>query len=118
LDTTIRDPDDPSVMLRVDVSPHAPASLEANAAPVLSALRRQAGYRELALRPTTFAGFDALFWEFLDVESGVQMHKIDVFFVDQAGRGFGVLTQAPASQWPAWAATFAAARSSLIPNGD
>jgi hypothetical protein len=76
-------------------------------------LRRQPGYRELALVRTTFNGYDAIYWEFLVSQAGVLLHKVDIFFIDQYGEGLGVLTQAPAAAWSSWASTFAALRESL-----
>jgi hypothetical protein len=116
LDTTIRDRSDPSIYLRVDVTPNAPPTLDANANPVVNALRRQTGYRELAYRRTTFDGYDAIYWEFVSHESGIDLHKIDVFFISGAGSGFGVLTQAPVSKWTQWVPAFTAIRSSLTVN--
>jgi serine protease Do len=113
-DTTIRSPEDSSTFLRVDMSPHAAPGLEANAAPVVAALRRSPGYHEIAYDFTQLAGFDALYWEFQNTERGVQMHKIDVFLIDNAGRGFAILTQAPQAQFEGWADEFAAIRESFI----
>jgi len=41
-------------------------------------------------------------------ENGVLLHKIDLFFVGDTGSEWGVLTQAPADQWSAAEAAFAA----------
>ena len=41
------------------------------------------------------------------------LHKIDYFFVDQYGEGFGVLAQAPVEEWDAWTSTFNTSFNSL-----
>lgn len=101
-------------MVRVDVTPNAPPRLEAHARPVIDALRRVPGYRELALRKISFNGYPALWWEFLVPESGVLLHKVDVFFLDESGDGVALLTQAPAADWGSWTTLFATVRSSLV----
>jgi hypothetical protein len=114
-DTTIRDATEPNVYLRVDVDPSVPTTdpVEASA-PVVRFLSTQPGYRALAYERTTFAGYDALYWEYLVREHGVLLHKVDVFFVDSYGEGFAVLTQSTASQWNAWVTTFETLRNSLV----
>jgi hypothetical protein len=114
LDTTIRNPADPNVYLRVDVNPTVPTSdpLE-SAAPVVRTLAGEPGYQLLAYERTTFAGYDALHWEYLVPEHGVLLHKIDTFFIDRYGEGFAILTQSQASHWQAWVPTFNKLRGSL-----
>jgi len=114
-DTTIRSPADPSLLLRVDVKRNAPANLDAGASPVVAALARQPRYRSLAYRHTTFNGHDAIYWEFLVSESGRLLHKVDIFFLDNSGNGFGVLTQAPADAWASWVPTFNSVLQSVAP---
>jgi S1-C subfamily serine protease len=118
LDTTIRSTEQSFVMLRVDVTPGLGGDPMSDAQPVISALRRSPGYRELALRRTTYDGYDAVLWEFTIPESGTTLHKVDVFFVDSAGDEFAVLTQAPSSSYGSWASTFASVRDSLYTNDD
>ena len=66
------------------------------------------------MSPETFDGFPALHWEFLVCESGVLLHKEDVFFIDPDNdTGVGVLTQAPAAEYPDFADSFAQLRSTL-----
>ncbi len=116
-DTTIRNPDEPSIMLRVDVTPEASSDdpmIEAQ--PVVEALRRAPGYQELEYVRTDFGGYAALYWEFLVDEDGGTLHKIDVIFVDEYGRAVAVLTQAPVSAWDQWTASFDEIRSSLTMN--
>jgi hypothetical protein len=39
-------------------------------------------------------------WEFLVIERGVLLHKVDLFFIDPTtGSEWAILTQAPADQW-------------------
>jgi hypothetical protein len=116
-DTTIRNPDDRSIMLRVDVTPQASSTDPlVESRPVVTALRRAAGYRELDYSVINFGGYDALYWEFLVEESGVVLHKIDVIFVDDKGRSIAVLTQAPASSWDDWTRPFDEIRGSIQTN--
>jgi hypothetical protein len=85
------------------------------AQPVVRALERQPGYELLAYQPTTLAGNDAVYWEFLVREDGRLLHKVDIFFIDAMRKGYGVLTQAPADQWGSWSRTFESIRESLQP---
>jgi hypothetical protein len=113
LDTTIRDPNDESIMLRVDVIPESHADPLVNARRVRSSLSRQPGYRELDFSATELKGSEAIRWEFLVQEEGVLMHKVDVFLATESGDEFAVLTQAPESEFARWADVFEAIRSSL-----
>ena len=45
------------ILLRIDVSQSPPSDVLAAAMPVVESLRRQAGYKELALERTTFNGY-------------------------------------------------------------
>ncbi len=114
MDTTIRDPVDPDVYLRVDVDPDAGTyDPIAASAPVVAHLRAETGYQERAHRLATFDGYSALYWEYLVPEHGVLLHKVNIMFVDENREGFGVLTESPASEWQAWAPTFETLRDSL-----
>jgi S1-C subfamily serine protease len=100
LDTTFTSSSNSAFVLRVDENPHAGSlSVDAAAAPVIAALRRQSTYQELAVNHVSFEGMDAVKWEFEDTEGGVRLHKVDLFFIDTSGHGWGILTQAPASVW-------------------
>lgn len=90
------------LVLRVDENPDASGlTPDTSAAPVIAGLRRQSTYVEIGLSHETFAGFDALRWEFEDTENRVPLHKVDEFFVDPTtGHGWGILIQAPQSLWP------------------
>jgi len=105
-DTTITDPADQALLLRVDVSPNAPPGLDANARPVVADLKPQPGYRQLQYTHSTLNGYDTVYWEFLVREHNVLLHKIDIFFIDQYGDGLAVLAQAPETVWSAWKPVF------------
>ena len=117
-DTTIEEPGDPNVLIRVDVSQkQTTTNLRAQAQPQMNLLAQQPGYRRLSLTPTTVAGFKALDWEFRVDQSGVLLQKEDVFFVDSNNdEGVGVLTQAPASEYASDAGAFAELRDTLSMN--
>lgn len=118
LDTTIRDPDDPlHTFLRVDVSPQVNVSdPEAAAAPVIAALEDQPGYELVDYYRFDFGGYDALWWEFRVQEKGALVHKVDIFFIDDAGAGFGFLTQASESIYYDWLPVFDGIRASFAVN--
>jgi len=117
LDTTIASPGDSSTLIRVDVSPGVDSQdPEAAAAPVVAQLRREARYRLLDYRLFTFEGYNALHWEFLVSEGGVLMHKEEVVFTSASGDDFGVLVQAPASEYSALASFFTQVFDSLSVN--
>ena len=79
-DTTIVAPGDPHTMLRVDVTTGPATSDPITAAePVIASVAREPGYRELGLTSGTLDGRPAEQWEFMVVESGVLLHKEDVF---------------------------------------
>jgi putative serine protease PepD len=114
-DTTFLSPADSTTLLRVDVTPHTTASTpQSAAAPVIAALETQPGYEQLDMSPETFDGFPALHWEFLVRESGVLLHKEDVSFIDTDNdTAVGVLTQAPAGEYPDLADSFAQLTNTL-----
>jgi S1-C subfamily serine protease len=117
LDTTITSPVDTSVLIRVDVSPGANSSDPVTAsAPVVRQLRRETGYQEIQYRRFTFNGYDAVDWEFLVPEGGMLMHKEEVAFTSARGDDFGVLVQAPDSEYSALAAFFTDVFNSLTVN--
>ncbi len=114
-DTTIVSPSDSNTLLRVDYSPNPPNSPLADARIEINSLQDQPGYKQLELSSGTFQGNPAERWKFLVIESGVLLEKEDLFFnADNGSRGFGVLTQAPASEYPALAPQFAQLRQSLV----
>ena len=113
-DTTIVAPGDPHTMLRVDVTTN-PATSDpiAAAEPVIASVARQPGYRELGLTSGTLDRRPAEQWEFMVAESGVLLHKEDVFFTSRSGAGIAVLTSAPADAYASLAKRFAALRGSI-----
>jgi hypothetical protein len=114
VDTTIRNSANPAIMVRIDVSPGANiGDPVASARRLELALRGQPGYQRLDFRRIDFQGYPALRWEFVVIEKGVPLRKVDVFFEDNAGNGFGVLTQAPASTYALWRQLFKQTRASL-----
>lgn len=117
LDTTIRSSADRNKMIRVDVQPRVGyADPLANANVVHGALSSQPAYRELDFSRTTFNGYDAIRWEFFVSEDGVLLHKVDNMFVDDAGEGVAVLTQAPASTYRYWERLFQNVDDSFVAN--
>jgi hypothetical protein len=118
LDTTIRDPDDPvHTFLRIDVSPQVNVSdAEAAAAPVIASLEDQPGYVLIDYYLFNFGGYSALWWEFRVEEKGALVHKVDVFFIDDEGAGFGFLTQAPENSYYVWLPIFDEIRASFVVN--
>ena len=71
LDTTIRDPVAPDVMLRVDVTPGSNSDPEVAADEVEAYLSDQPGYRRLRYQATNYLGYEAFRWDFLVQEDGV-----------------------------------------------
>ena len=118
-DTTLASPSAPTTtIVRIDVSTNAPhISLRALAQPEITALSREAGYRLIALTGGSVDGFPALRWEFEVDENGTLLQKEDDFFVDSANDdGVAILTEAPASEYSAYATAFAAIRQTLLMN--
>jgi Trypsin-like peptidase domain len=79
IDTTIRDPQDPRALLRIDVSDNPPGNALSAAMPVVQAVRRQSGYKGACFEPDDVQRYDAVYWEFLVPEAGELLHKVDVF---------------------------------------
>jgi serine/threonine protein kinase len=118
LDTTIVSPDNPKLLLRIDESPTGGSGgVDAAAAPVIASLRHQHGYRQLLLSHVSFQGGDALEWEFVVLEGGILLHKIDLFFVGPSGSEWAILTQAPAALWPKFATGLDAQRQTFDATG-
>jgi hypothetical protein len=113
LDTTIENSTDTHVLLRVDMTPHASASVTAHAQALESALAAQPGYHRLQWHATTIDGHSGWYWEFTDTEAGVAFRKTDVFFNDSTGNSFAILFQAPASEWAAYAPLFTTLNQTL-----
>lgn len=113
-DTTIVAPRDPRTILRVDVTAGTATSDPITAAePVIATVAREPGYRELGLTTGTFHGRQAARWEFVVAESGVLVHKQDVFFTSPNGTAIAILTAARAADYAGLAKRFTAMRRSL-----
>jgi serine/threonine-protein kinase len=107
VDTTVRDSAAPSTTyLRVDYTPNVTTSLEQAALQQEQAHSKLSGYREIGFTHTTFAGYPAIRWEFVEPQQGVEEHKVDTFLIDGSHTGFAVLVQAPAAGYASWAPTF------------
>src|SRR5207249_157895 len=114
VDTTILNPANPAWLLRVDTGfGHNSPTPEYAAHPVITALRRERGYHEINQKRVLFLGYPALRWKFTIPEHGGVDRKVDIFFIDSSGNDWGVLFQAPASQWRAAAPRLQAAVASL-----
>jgi N-acetylneuraminic acid mutarotase len=116
VDTTIRDPADPAktTYIRIDYSPAVNTSLESAAEEQRGNHRANApGYREISYQPTELAGRPGIRWEFEELQSRVLVHKVDTFAIDDAQRGFAVLTQAPVATYSHWSPTFEAVLASF-----
>jgi hypothetical protein len=118
LDTTIRDPIDSDVMVRVDISPESFTDPETVAAEVEKYLADQPRYRRLRFQPTTFNGYEGFQWDFVVEEDGVLLRKSDIFFTTDAGDGVAVLIQAPAGSYRSRRGELEAARDSLVDSGE
>jgi hypothetical protein len=114
LDSTIRSISDPSLMIRIDVTPGTSADAASSAASVASTLSGQPGYAELRFTPTSFSGYNAFDWVFRVRENGVLLEKQDTFIDDDVGNGVAILTQAPAGAFARWRPVFERVRSSLV----
>ena len=115
LDTTIRSASDRWVFLRVDITPGTGGDPAAHAAEVEGYLKPQRGYRRIELRRSKLGRFNAVYWEFTVVESGVRLRKVDVFLTDARANRVAVLTQAPASRHEAYTPLLERLRASFVP---
>jgi serine/threonine-protein kinase len=114
MDTTIRQPNDFNTYLRVDVTPDIGTQDPLVAArQVEGALRRSSSYRPLDFSRSVFNGYNAIRWEFTNTEGGVALRKVDTFFIDGAGNGIAILTQAPVSRFGQYKTLFDKVRASL-----
>jgi hypothetical protein len=99
-DTTFQPQGAGGLLIRVDENPNGSTlTPQAAAEPVIAALEKDPSYIELGRTMETFNGVAALRWEFEVIEAGVEMHKVDEFFTDANGHGWGVLIQAPQPLW-------------------
>ncbi len=113
-DTTIEGPSGSGFLIRIDESvPAAASTVDGAAAPVIATLRREPGNQEISLGHINFQGWDAIRWEFEVPEHGLLLHKVDLFFIDGNGNGWGLLTQAPASVYSQVATPYDELRASF-----
>lgn len=100
VDNTFKPSGVDGLLLRVDENAAPSVSTpNAAAAPVIAGLRRDPTYTEVSLTDETFDGVPSLRWEFEVDEGGVRLHKVDEFFIDSSGRGWGVLIESPQAAW-------------------
>jgi hypothetical protein len=100
VDSTFEPQGQSGYMLRVDENSSPPVATAAeSAAPVIAHLRRDPTYTEIGVSNETFDGVPAVRWEFEVIEGGQRVHKVDEFFIDSSGHGWGVLFQTPQSRW-------------------
>jgi eukaryotic-like serine/threonine-protein kinase len=58
------------------------------------------GYQRIRLEPGSYQGLDAAVWEFIQLEGGQRVHKLDITFKRADGRwGYAVLLQSPERSW-------------------
>ena len=110
--TTVEDPSR-TAKIQIDVTPGI-TELSAFADPVIAALRKDPTYEEVAVLRTRSRGHRSVFWEFTVVEDGVRVRKQDEFFIDDAGRGIAILTQAPDRRFVSRLHEFDLARGSYV----
>jgi hypothetical protein len=84
--------------MRVDQDPHFHGTAGASAAPVIAAVAGNGNYQLVSVTSVLFEKLAAVRWEFEDNDGGIQVHKVDTFFVDASG-GWAILTQVPQSAW-------------------
>ncbi len=99
IDNTFQPPDGGKVLIRVDEQPVQDQSLLAGAAPEIAELQSEPSYSLVSLTYGSFDGVPSLRWEFEVTEEGIRLHKVDTFFIDADGHGWGVLFQAPDALW-------------------
>ncbi len=99
IDNTFQPPDGGKVLIRVDEQPVQNQSLAAGAAPEIAELESEPSYSLISLTYGSFDGVPCLRWEFQVTEEGIRLHKVDTFFIDAYGHGWGVLFQSPEALW-------------------
>ena len=70
------------------------------------------GYREIAIRPTTYKGYKAATWEFTYPSGGVVLHAVDLGFVT-GDYGYALLFQTREEDWARSQPLFAAFQRSF-----
>ncbi len=99
IDNTFQPPDGGGMLIRVDENPVQTESIAAGAALIMPQLETQPGYSLISLTYGSFEGVPCLRWEFEVIEHGNLLHKVDTWFVDGDGHGWGVLIQSPEPLW-------------------
>lgn len=99
VDNTFQPPESAGVLIRVDENPVQTESITAGAASIMPQLESEPGYSLIGLTNGSFQGVPCLRWEFEVIEHGVLLHKVDTWFVDAYGHGWGVLFQSPEALW-------------------
>ena len=109
------DPQNPRVKILLQVNQKATSDALSSWRIQEADLQRRygTGYQGLSLEPSTVSGSqDAARWEFLlERPEGLQ-HKVDVGAV-KGNKGYGLLVEAPADQWDAYAAQLLGVLESL-----
>lgn len=113
-DTTIRSPDISLRFIRVDRTPDAGRfTLDEQLAQARSGFINRPDYKELRVENIKFRGYPAVIWAFEVDRDGGRVRVEDVFFADNTGTGWAVLTQAPAEEYANVADEFAQIRETF-----
>ena len=113
-DTTIRSPDVALRFIRVDRTPDAGRfTLDEQLAQARSGFVNRPDYKELRVENIKFRGYPAVIWAFEVDRDGGRVRVEDVFFADNTGTGWAVLTQARAEEYANVADEFAQIRETF-----
>jgi hypothetical protein len=113
--TDFVDPERPGTYLRVDhVRPPASSPVDAWRSQERSISSRYRDYRRLQLEPTTFQDLPAAVWEFTYVDSGVELHVLDLGFVTE-DYGFAINFQTRETEWSRLRPVFESFKSGFRP---
>ena len=96
------------ILIRIDTSPNRGNVLPIEGARVVEAyFAGQPGYQRLGWTTTSLGALPAFRWEFVDSESSLRLHKVDLFVQDEnADVGLAFLVQAPESTYGRYATLF------------
>ena len=113
-DTTFRSPDISLRFIRVDRTPDAGRfTLDEQLAQARSGFVNRPDYKELRVENINFRGYPAVIWAFEVDRDGGRVRVEDVFFADNTGTGWAVLTQALAGEYANVADEFAQIRATF-----